>query len=185
MSNETLRDSSRQMDRNLEAIALEFGGVRTGKASPAILDTVNVDAYGASVPMKQVANVSAPESQMLLVQPYDPQLGPSIAKAIQSSDLGLNPSVDGNIVRVSIPALTEERRKDLVKVLHRMTEEGRVAVRHARHKAKSDLEKSEREGDLGEDDLHRLLDDLQRLTDSHITKLDEMLKAKEAEVMEV
>jgi ribosome recycling factor len=185
MLSSMLKEASHQMDRNLEAIAREFSGVRTGKATPAFLDTVQVEAYGSRMPLKQTATVTAPEPQMLVVQPWDTNLVGTVAKAIQSADLGLNPSVDGNVIRVSIPPLTEERRKEMVKVLHRITEEGRVAVRHARHKAKADIERQKKEGEIGEDEMRRELEKLQELTNGHITKLDAILERKEAEVMEV
>jgi ribosome recycling factor len=185
MVSQTLKEASLQMDKNLEAISREFATVRTGKAAPALLDTVQVDAYGSKMPLKQTATVTAPEPQLLVVQPWDTNLVNTVAKAIQSADLGLNPSVDGNIIRVSIPPLTEERRREMVKVLHRMTEEGRVAVRHARHKAKSDIEQQKKDGEISEDEMRRQLDTLQELTDGHIKKLDEMLERKEKEVMEV
>lgn len=185
MSSQAVKEASKQMDRNVEAILREFNGVRTGKASPALLDTITVDAYESRMPLNQLATVSAPEPQLLLVQPYDPQVAGSIAKAIQSSDLGLNPNVDGGVIRVSIPPLTEERRRDLVKVIHRISEEGKIAVRHARHGAKAAIEQSLKDGDIGEDDMHRQIDDLQTVTDSHIKRLDELLSKKEAEVMEV
>ncbi len=185
MVSPTLREASHQMDLNLDAISREFSGVRTGKATTGLLDTVQVDAYGSKMPLKQTATVTAPEPQMLVVQPWDTSLVNSVAKAIQSADLGLNPSVDGNVIRVSIPALTEERRREMVKVLHRMTEEGRVAVRHARHKAKSEIERQKKESEISEDQMRRDLDKLQELTDGHISKLDAMLERKEKEVLEV
>lgn len=185
MISPTLKEASLQMDRNLEAILKEFGSVRTGKAAPALLDTVHVDAYGSKMPLKQTATVTAPEPQLLVVQPWDTNLVGTVAKAIQSADLGLNPSVDGNIIRVSIPPLTEERRREMVKLLHRMTEEGRVAVRHARHKAKTEIERQKKDGEISEDKMRRDLETLQELTDGHIKKLDEMLERKEKEVMEV
>ncbi|MBT8478912.1 MAG: ribosome recycling factor [Gemmatimonadetes bacterium] len=185
MVSPTLKEASHQMDLNLEAISREFLGVRTGKASPGLLDTVQVDAYGSKMPLKQTATVTTPEPQMLVVQPWDTNLVNSVAKAIQSADLGLNPSVDGHIIRVSIPPLTEERRREMVKVLHRMAEEGRVAVRHARHKAKSEIERQKKDGDIGEDQMRRDLDKLQGLTDGHIAKLDVMLERKEKEVLAV
>lgn len=185
MVSQTLKEASLQMDKNLEAISREFATVRTGKAAPALLDTVQVDAYGSKMPLKQTATVTAPEPQMLVVQPWDTNLVNTVAKAIQSADLGLNPSVDGNIIRVSIPPLNEERRREMVKVLHRMTEEGRVAVRHARHKAKSEIERQKKDGEISEDEMRRQLELLQELTDGHIKKLDEMLERKEKEVMEV
>jgi len=185
MSSSALKEASQQMDRNLEAVGREFHGVRTGKASPAMLDTVQVPAYGSSMPLKQTATVTAPEPQMLVVQPWDTSLVDTVAKAIMSADLGLNPSVDGNVIRVAIPALTEERRRDMVKLLHRMAEEGRVAVRHARHKAKTEIEREKKDAEIGEDDMRRDLESLQKLTDDHIAKLDDLLARKEAEVMEV
>ncbi len=185
MVSATLKEASDQMDRNLEAISREFTGVRTGKATPGLLDTVYVDAYGSKMPLKQTATVTAPEPQMLVVQPWDTNLVGTVAKAILAADLGLNPSVDGNVIRVSIPALTEERRHEMVKVLHRMTEEGRVAVRHARHKAKTEIERQKKDSEIGEDQMRRALDKLQELTDGHIAKLDSMLERKEKEVLEV
>ncbi|MDH3297337.1 MAG: ribosome recycling factor [Gemmatimonadota bacterium] len=185
MSSQALKEASSQMDRNLEAIAREFSGVRTGKASPAILDLVQVPAYGSVMPLKQTATVTAPEAQMLVVQPWDTSLVGTVAKAIQAADLGLNPSVDGNLIRVAIPALTEERRREMVKLLHRMAEEGRIAVRHARHRAKAEIEREKKDGEVSEDEMRRDLDALQNLTDEHIAKLDELLARKETEVMEV
>jgi ribosome recycling factor len=185
MTSEVLKEAAAQMDRNVEAVHREFTGVRTGKASPALLDTVHVEAYGSRMPLKQTATVTAPEPQMLVVQPWDANLVSTVSKAIQSSDLGLNPSVDGNLIRVRIPPLTEERRREMVKLLHKFAEEGRVAVRHARHKAKSDIEKMVKDGTVGEDVGRRDLDLLQKLTDEYIARIDEMMTHKEAEVMEV
>jgi ribosome recycling factor len=173
------------MDRNLDAIGREFAGVRTGKATPGLLDIVQVEAYGSRIPLSQTATVTAPEPQLLVVQPWDINLVAAVAKAIQTADLGLNPNVDGNLIRVQIPPLTEERRKEMVKLLHRIAEEGRVAVRHARHKAKAEIERQKKDGDIGEDEMHRQLESLQELTDGHTEKLDAMLAKKEAEVMEV
>lgn len=185
MSSPVLKEASHQMDRNLEAIGREFSGVRTGKASPTLLDSVQVPAYGSMMPLKQTATVTAPEAQLVVVQPWDTSLIDTVAKAIQTADLGLNPSVDGNLIRVAIPALNEERRREMVKLLHRMAEEGRVAVRHARHKAKSEIEREKKDGDISEDEMRRELDALQDLTNEHINKLDELLQRKENEVMEV
>lgn len=185
MAQAKLKEASEAMDRAVEAMSREFNSVRTGKATPALLDTVKVEAYGSVVPLKQVANVGAPEPQLLVVQPYDPNIAGAIAKAIQNADLGLNPSADANLVRVPIPALTEERRKEMVKVLHRMAEEGRVSVRHTRQETKNALHAMERDHEIGEDMYHTKLDELQHLTDGHIRRIDEMLVRKEAEVMEV
>ena len=173
------------MESAVEALRREFTGVRTGKATPTLLDTVRVEAYGSHVPLNQVASVSAPEARMLLVQPWDRAMIGPIEKALQTSDLGLNPSNDGKVVRVPIPALTEERRKEYVRLLHKMTEEGRVAVRQARKDANDEIKRRQKDGDISEDAAHREQDDVQKLTDRFIQQMDELLKHKEAEVMEV
>lgn len=185
MPDRKLKEAAQAMERSLEAVRREFSSVRTGKASPALLDTVRVDVYGSTMPLRNLANVSAPEPQLLVIQPYDPNTAGPMANAIRTADLGLNPSVDGNLIRVPIPPLTEERRREMVKVLHRMAEEGRIAVRHARMECKKDLERMQREGEIGEDVFHRKLDELQKLTDQHIEKIDQALQRREAEVMEV
>jgi len=185
MSQQTLKAAEQAMDRTLEALGREFTTVRTGKATPAILDAVRVEAYGSLVALKQVANVGAPEPQMLLVQPYDPTIAGPIANAIQNADLGLNPSADGGVVRVPIPPLTEERRRDLTRVLHRMAEEGKVSLRHARHEARNALNSLKSSGEIGEDDCRRAEERLQEVIDLHVKRVDEMLAKKEAEVMEV
>jgi ribosome recycling factor len=181
----SLSEARQRMDRALEALRREFGGVRTGKASPALLDTVRVDAYGSAVPLNQVATVSAPEPRLLVVQPWDrAMLGP-VEKAIMTSDLGLNPANDGKVVRVPIPALTEERRKEYVKVLHKMAEEARISIRQARHDALSGLKQRQKDKELSEDEARREEKDVQKLTDEHIEKVEELLRHKEAEVLEV
>lgn len=185
MSEETLKAAEKAMDQTLEAVGREFATVRTGKATPAILDAVRVEAYGSLVALKQIANISAPEPQMLLVQPYDPNITGPIATAIQNADLGLNPSADGGVVRVPVPPLTEERRRDLARVIHRMAEEGKVSLRHARHEGRNALHDLQKNGDIGEDDCRRAEDRLQVLTDGHVKRIDELLARKEAEVMEV
>jgi ribosome recycling factor len=185
MLSPTLKEAYEQMERNVEAVIREFSGVRTGKASPGLLDTVHVEAYGSRMPLKQTATVTAPEPQLLVVQPWDTNLVNAVAKAILTADLGLNPSVDGNLIRVNIPSLNEERRREMVKLLHKLAEEGRVAVRHSRQKAKNEIERQKKEGEIGEDVAHRRLDELQKITDGHITRIDELLTRKEAEVMEV
>jgi ribosome recycling factor len=181
----TLEAERSQMVDALDALRREFATVRTGKATPALLDSVRVEAYGSLVPLNQVATVSAPEPRMLIVQPWDRgMLGP-VEKAIKTSDLGLNPSNDGKIVRVPIPALTEERRKEYVRLLHRMAEEGRVSIRHARKEANDLIKLLQKDGEMSEDDARRQQDEVQKLTDRHIQQLEELLKHKEAEVMEV
>ena len=152
----TLQEAKRKMENAVEAMRREFTGVRTGKATPALLDTVRVDAYGSHVPLNQVASVSAPEPRLLLVQPWDRAMISPIEKALQTSDLGLNPANDGKVIRVPIPALTEERRKEYVRLLHKMTEEGRVAVRQARKDANEDIKRRQKAGlvDLGDVVVH-------------------------------
>ena len=181
----SVNEARSQMEKAVEAMRREFSGVRTGKATPAILNAVRVDAYGSKMPINQVATVSAPEPRMLVVQPWDKGLLSHIEKAIQSAELGLNPGNDGNVIRVPVPQLTEERRKDMVKVLHKLAEEGRVAIRHARQEANKDLKKRQGAHEISEDEAHRQTDMVQKLTDEYIEKIDHLLKAKEHEVMEV
>jgi ribosome recycling factor len=181
----TYGEAQAQMDRSIEALRREFNSVRTGKASPALLDTVRVDAYGSKMPLNQVASVSTPEPRMLIVQPWDKGLLNGIEKAIRNSELGLNPANDGNILRVPIPALNEERRREMVKLLHRIGEDGRIAVRHARQEANKEIKRMQAEHEISEDDARREMDRIQKLTDEHIAKIDVLLKAKEEEVMEV
>lgn len=173
------------MDDALEAMRREFATVRTGKATPALLDTVRVDAYGAKMPINQVATVAAPEPALVVVTPFDKTILADIERAILQADLGLNPANDGSIIRIPIPPLNEERRKEFVKVLHKMAEEGRVSVRHARQKANDTVKSQIKEHEVGEDDGHRLLDAIQKLTDDHVSRIDEMLEHKEKEVMEI
>ncbi len=181
----TLKTARDQMESAVEALRREFSSVRTGKASPGLLDTIRVEAYGSHVPLNQVATVSAPEPRLLVVQPWDRgMLGP-VEKAIQTSDLGLNPSNDGKIIRVPIPALTEERRKEYVRLLHKMAEEGRVSIRQARKEANDQIKAHQKDHEVSEDEARRQQDEVQKLTDRHIQQLEELLRHKEAEVMEV
>ncbi len=173
------------MEAAVEAMRREFNSVRTGKATPALLDTVRVDAYGSRMPINQVATVNVPEPRMLLVQPWDKGLIGEIEKAIQSAQLGLNPANDGNVIRVPIPQLNEERRRDMVRLLHKLAEEGRVSVRHARQEANKDIKQREGDHEISEDQAHRELDAIQKLTDDYVAKIDELLRSKEEEVMEV
>ena len=181
----TLQQAKQRMESALEALRREFGSVRTGKASPALLDTVRVEAYGSRVPLNQVGTVSAPEPRMLTIQPWDKGLMKDIERAIRESDLGLNPSNDGNIIRVPVPALTEERRREYVRMLHKLAEEGRVAVRQARKDANDEVKAREKKEHLSEDDVRREQGEIQKLTDAFIAKIEEIVKHKEAEVMEV
>jgi ribosome recycling factor len=170
------------MHKAIESTKREFGGIRSGKASPTLLDVVRVEAYGSTVPLNQVAMVSAPEPRLLTVQPFDKGLSHAIEKAIRDSDLGLNPASQGNVIRVPLPMLSEERRKELVKVVHKLAEEGRIAVRHARTDCLSKIKKLEK---ISEDDKARAEKDIQKLTDEHIKQIDGLIVSKEAEIMEV
>lgn len=181
----TYNEAQTQMDKSIEALRREFNSVRTGKASPALLDTVRVDAYGSKMPLNQVASVSTPEPRMLIVQPWDKGLMADIEKAIRSAELGLNPANDGNIIRVPVPALNEERRRDMVKMLHKIAEEGRIGVRHARQEANKEIKRRQSDNELSEDEAHREMERIQKLTDEHIARIDALLEAKEEEVMEV
>lgn len=170
------------MQKAVESTRRELTTIRTGKASTSLLDLVRVDAYGSHVPLNQVAMVAAPEARLLTVQPFDKSLIQNIDKAIREGDLGLNPSTQGNLIRIPLPPLSEERRKDLVKIVHKLAEEGRVAVRHGRTDALSKIKKLEH---TSEDDKTRAEKDIQKLTDEHIRQIDELIKSKEAEIMEV
>jgi len=181
----SLDKAKQRMESALDSLRREFGAVRTGKASPALLDTVRVEAYGSRVPLNQVGTVSAPEPRMLTVQPWDRSLMKDIERALRESDLGLNPSNDGQIIRIPIPALTEDRRKEYVRMLHKLAEEGRVNVRHARKDANDEIKHRQKDEGLSEDDIRREQDKVQKLTDQYIARIEEMLKHKEAEVMEV
>jgi ribosome recycling factor len=180
-----LADASERMDRSVESIRQKFGTVRTGRASPALLDRIMVDYYGAQTPLKQLATISSPEARLLTVQAYDKSSVKSIEKAIMESDVGLTPNSDGALIRLAIPELTEERRKELVKVVHSLAEEGRVAVRNTRRECMHELRELKGSGDVGSDDEHRGEVELQKLTDDKIGELDALMKSKEAEVLEV
>jgi ribosome recycling factor len=179
----SLNQAKARMEEAVDAVRRDFATVRTGKASPALLDTVKVDAYGSKMPLNQVANVSTPESSLLVVQPFDKTLLPEIERAILTADLGFNPANDGNIIRIPVPPLNEERRKEFAKLLHHMAEEGRVSLRHARKIGNDEVKKTMKEHDTGEDEGHRLLDEIQKLTDSCSKRIDDMLEQKEKEVL--
>jgi ribosome recycling factor len=179
---ELLKHAKDLMHKAVENTRKELSGIRSGKATTALLDTVRVEAYGSHVPINQVGLVAAPEPRMLTVQPFDKSLAQAIEKAIRDSDLGLNPASQGGLIRVPIPALTEERRKDLVKVMHKLAEEGKVAVRHARGEAHAKIKKLDK---IAEDDRIRGEKELQKTTDEHIKQIDQLITAKEAEIMEV
>jgi len=182
---EFLADARRRMDRSVDHARNEFTTVRTGRASAALLDRINVDYYGSATPLKQLATINVPEPRMLTVQPFDPSSIKNIEKAIQESDLGLTPSNDGKLIRLPVPQLTEERRKELVKVVRNMAEEHRVAVREVRRAVLRHLQELAKNGDVGDDDERRAESEVQKLTDEHTTHIDDLLKHKEAEIMEV
>ena len=173
----------RRMDGQIEHVRREFGGVRTGRANVSILDTVHVEAYGSQMPINQVASLSVPEPTMIVAQPFDPSLTGAIEKAIRSSNLGLNPTTDGKAIRIPIPALTEERRKELSKLVHKYAEEGRNGVRQARRDANDRLKKLLKDHKISEDDERRGLDDVQKITDQHIASIDDLQKKKDAELL--
>ncbi len=179
---ELLKQCRELMSKAVDSTRRELTGIRSGKATTALLDTIRVDAYGSSVPLNQVAMVAAPEPRMLTVQPFDKTLAPVIEKAIRDGDLGLNPASQGNLIRVPPPALTEERRKELVRVVHKLAEEGRIAIRHARTETLGKIKKLEH---ISEDDKTRGEKDVQKITDEHVKLVDEVIKSKEAEIMEV
>jgi ribosome recycling factor len=178
-------DANQRMDKSVEATHEHFNSVRTGRAAPALLDRINVDYYGTPTPLKNMATISAPEPRLLSIQPFDPSSLRAVEKAIMESDLGLTPSNDGKVIRLPIPQLTEERRKELVKLVRSMAEEGRVAVRNVRRDAIKHLEVLVKDGDVGDDAERAAETRVQKVTDDHVAKIDELLKRKEAEIMEV
>ena len=181
----SIENAKEKMEAALTALSREFTTVRTGKATPALLDTVRVDAYGSKMPLNQLATVSAPEASLLVGQPFDQSLLADIERAIQVADLGFNPANDGTTIRIPVPPLNQERRKEYVKILHKMAEDARVSVRHARQEARDDLKQKMRDREDPEDEGRRQKDEAQKLTDQHIGRIDEFLKHKEEEVMQV
>src|SRR5512145_3497002 len=173
----------KKMDGHIEHVRRELGGVRTGRASVTILDTVHVEAYGSHMPINQVASLSIPEPTMIVAQPFDPSLMSAIEKAIRGSNLGLNPTNDGKVVRIPIPALTEERRKELSKLVHKYAEEGRNGVRQVRRDANERLKKLLKDHTISEDDERRGLDEVQKITDDHVKMIDELQKKKDQELL--
>ncbi len=185
MIDELLEDAADRMRKSVEATKSEFGTVRTGRASPHLLDRVDVDYYGTKTPLRQLANISATEARLLTVTPYDKGSIKSIEKAIMESDVGLTPSNDGNVIRLGIPELTEERRKELVKVVRNIAEQGRVAIRNVRRDVMHDLRELKTEGEVGSDEERRAEAELQKLTDQRIGEIDSSLAGKEEEILEV
>jgi ribosome recycling factor len=186
MLDELFADAKDRMDKAVESVRREFTKIRTGKATVSLLDGVRVEYYGTRVPLRQVSNISVPEARLLVVQPWDKKIIGEIEKAIQSADLGLNPSNDGNLIRVPIPPLTEERRKEMVRYVHKLAEEGRIAVRNVRREVNETLKEMQKEGVISEDEFHRAHDKtVQDMTDESVREVDQILGVKEEELMEV
>jgi ribosome recycling factor len=180
-----LEDARDKMRKAVMHTQQEFSGVRTGRASPVLVENLKIEYYGTDTPLKQLAGFNVPEARMLVITPYDKSSIKAIEKAIQNSDLGINPSNDGIVIRLTFPALTEERRRDLVKVVHHKAEDGRVTVRNLRRAARKDLEGFEHDGDIGGDDMERAEKDLDKLTHEYVEEIDRMVQHKEAELLEV
>lgn len=180
-----MEELTERMDAALEAARRDFATVRTGKATPALLDSVRVDAYGTQMPLNQLATVVAADASLLVVQPFDKSLMSSVERAIMAANLGLNPSNDGNLIRVPIPPLTEERRREYVRIIHKMSENTKVSIRHARRAGNGEVKRRVKEHEMSEDMAHQRMGEIQKLTDQYVASLDELMKAKEGEVMAI
>ncbi|MFC4354449.1 ribosome recycling factor [Chryseomicrobium palamuruense] len=185
MTKQVIDQTKDKMEKSVQAFSREIASIRAGRANASLLDKITVDYYGAPTPINQLAGVSTPEARLLVIQPYDKTALGDIEKAIMKSDLGISPSNDGSVIRLAIPALTEERRKDLAKLVKKEAEDAKVHVRNVRRDGNEDLKKLEKNGDITEDDLRTFQEDVQKLTDQYIAKIDELAKAKENEIMEV
>ena len=185
MSNQVLTQAKERMEKSISAFTRELASIRAGRANASLLDRITVDYYGAPTPINQIAGISIPEARLLVLSPYDKSVLGDIEKAIMKSDIGITPTNDGNVIRLTIPALTEDRRKELVKVVKKEAEEAKVAVRNVRRDANDDLKKLEKNGEITEDDLRGYGDDIQKLTDEFIVKVDEVAKEKEQEILSV
>ena len=185
MIDKALKQAEEKMVKAIEVTREEFVGVRTGRASPALVQRLQVDYYGAPTPLQQLAGISVPDPRSLLISPYDRTAISAIEKAIMASDIGITPNNDGAAIRLNFPALTEERRKELIKLVRDRSEHGRVSIRNVRRHAKEEIERDQKKGEVSEDDMHRAEKELQKLTDKFIAEIDEMLQRKEAELMEV
>ncbi|MGP4080197.1 ribosome recycling factor [Pseudalkalibacillus sp. R45] len=185
MSNTIIKQADEKMQKAVAAFRRELATLRAGRANPSLLDRVSVDYYGALTPLNQMANISVPEARLLVIQPYDKSIIGEIEKAIQKAELGLSPSNDGDVIRIAIPALTEERRKELVKLVKKYSEEGKVAVRNIRRDANDELKKLQKDGEMTEDDLRHYSDEVQKVTDRFVTEIDSIAENKEKEIMEV
>ena len=180
-----LKDAKRRMEGAVHALGSEFATVRTGRASTSLLDRVTVDAYGTRTPLNQLATIHAPEPRLLTIQPFDRSIMQSVEKAIMESDLGLTPNNDGQMIRLAIQQLTEERRKEMVRLVHKMAEEGRVAVRNVRRDVLNEMKRAEKDGEFSQDERKRAEDEVQKLTDAEVKAIDELMARKEAEILEV
>jgi ribosome recycling factor len=185
MIDELTEDAKRRMEGAVEALRVEFNSVRTGRASTALLDRITVEYYGTRTPLRQLANLATPDPRLISITVYDKAAINPVVRAIQESDLGLTPNTDGNVVRLNIPTLTQERRKQLVKLVHSMGEDGRVAIRNVRRDVISDFKDLKKEGDISEDDEHRAEEEIQKITDHYVERVNELLKRKEEEILEV
>ncbi|SFA73645.1 MULTISPECIES: ribosome recycling factor [unclassified Bacillus (in: firmicutes)] len=185
MPKQVISNTKDKMTKAIQAYTRELASIRAGRANASLLDRITVDYYGAPTPVNQLAGISVPEARLLVIQPYDKSILGEIEKAILKSDLGLNPSNDGSLIRLAIPQLTEERRKDLVKLVKKESEDAKIAIRNVRRDANDDLKKLEKNGEITEDDLRGYADDIQKLTDEHIVKIDQITKDKEKEILEV
>ncbi|TFE02788.1 ribosome recycling factor [Jeotgalibacillus salarius] len=185
MAKQTMNETKDKMAKAIQSFSRDLANIRAGRASASLLDKIQVDYYGAPTPINQVASISVPEARLLQITPYDKTALGDIEKAIQKSDLGLNPSNDGSLIRITIPQLTEERRRELAKQVKKEAEEAKVGIRNIRRDANDDLKKQEKSGDITEDDLRGYSDDVQKMTNDHIAKIDELAKVKEQEILEV
>ncbi len=185
MSEPNIKDIRRRMQGAIEALGREFAGLRAGRASTALLEPINVDAYGSQMPMNQVGTVSAPEARLLTIQVWDQSLVQAVEKAVREADLGLNPQTEGNLIRIPIPELSEERRHEMVKVASKYAEQARVAIRNVRRDGMDILKRMEKDSEISQDEQHAWHDDIQKMTDEHITQVDETFTTKEAEITQV
>lgn len=185
MTDQRITEAARRMDGAIEVLNREFSGLRTGRASVNLLDAIKVDAYGSPTPINQVGNINVPEARMLTVQVWDNSMIKAVEKAIRDAGLGLNPAVDGQLIRIPLPPLNEERRQELTKIAAKYAEEARISVRNVRRDIMESLKKSEKDGDISEDEHRRLSDEVQKVTDTHIKKIDEILAAKQKDIMQV
>ncbi len=185
MPNQVLKDAKERMSKAIQALTRELATIRAGRANASLLDKITVDYYGVPTPLNQLASISVPEARLLTIQPYDNSIVGDIEKAILKSDLGLNPTSDGSIIRITVPPLTEERRRELVKLVKKESEDAKVAVRNVRREANEELKKMEKNGEISEDELRSYTEDVQKITDDHIAKIDQITKEKENEILEV